>query len=133
MTFIVDKFKDYGIQNGFNILSIKINPVDNSGYLLTIKLSILCIISDLSTNMSTKPLFLQAAEPLILSTNLQNHAQNPGKARVTSRIEQMVDWAGFEPATSRSFGGYTVIASAHTLAKRALLPLNYQPSLSAFP
>jgi hypothetical protein len=62
MTFVVDKINDYGIQNGFNIRSIKINPVDNSGYLLTIKLSIICIISGLSTNMSTKPLFLQAAE-----------------------------------------------------------------------
>jgi hypothetical protein len=63
MPFVVDKFKDYGIQNGFNIYIIKINPVDNGGYLLTIKLSIICIISDLSTNMSTKPLFLQAVGP----------------------------------------------------------------------
>jgi hypothetical protein len=85
--------------------------------------------------MSTKPPFLQALLLLILSTKLGNRAQNPNKARVTSRIEQMVDWAGFEPATSRSFGGHTVIASTHTrlLAKRALLPLNYQPFLSAFP
>jgi hypothetical protein len=27
---------------------------------------------------------------------------------------ELVDWAGFEPATSRSFGGHTVIASTHT-------------------
>jgi hypothetical protein len=26
---------------------------------------------------------------------------------------ELVDWAGFEPATSRSFGGHTVIARTH--------------------
>jgi hypothetical protein len=66
------------------------------GYQLTIKPATHCQISHLSTNMSTKPPFLQALELLILSTKLGNRAQNPNKARVTSRIEQMVDWAGFE-------------------------------------
>jgi hypothetical protein len=89
---------------------MKIYHVDNGGYLLTIKPAIPCQISHLSTKLP----FLQALQLLILSTKLGNRAQNPNKARVTSRIEQMVDWAGFEPATSRSFGGHTVIASTHT-------------------
>jgi hypothetical protein len=80
--------------------------------------------------MSTKPPFLQALLLLILSTKLGNRAQNPNKARVTSRIEQMVDWAGFEPATSRSFGGHTVIASTHTLACEASITTAELPALS---
>jgi hypothetical protein len=77
---------------GYFFPGIKINDVDNSGYLLTIKPAIRCRILHLSTNMSTKPPFLQALQLLILSTKLGNRAQNPNKARVTSRIEQMGDW-----------------------------------------
>jgi hypothetical protein len=41
-----------------------------------------------------------------------------------------VDWAGFEPATSRSFGGHTVIASTHTLACEASITTAELPALS---